>query len=67
MKGDDLVWLNDKTCVVGLDYQTNEEVICQPRDFLGLEYAVELGRLIDQKGAKGVFRRIISTRKYFTL
>jgi N-dimethylarginine dimethylaminohydrolase len=55
IEGGDLVWLDDKTCAVGLTYRTNAEGVRQLRNILGPGVTVETVDLPHYKGPDDVF------------
>lgn len=55
IEGGDLVWLDERTCIVGLTYRTNAEGVRQLRGILGDGVAVETVDLPHYKGPDDVF------------
>lgn len=55
IEGGDLVWLDDRTCAVGLTYRTNAEGVQQLRGILGDGVTVETVDLPHYKGPDDVF------------
>lgn len=55
LEGGDLVWLDARTCVVGLTYRTNQEGVNQLRSLLGPEIEVVSAPLPHYKGPGDIF------------
>jgi N-dimethylarginine dimethylaminohydrolase len=55
IEGGDLIWLDERTCAVGLTYRTNAEGVRQLRDLLGEVVTVKTVDLPHYKGPEDVF------------
>ncbi len=55
IEGGDMVWLDDRTCAVGLTYRTNSEGVRQLREILGAGITVETVDLPHYNGPGDVF------------
>jgi N-dimethylarginine dimethylaminohydrolase len=55
VEGGDLIWLDDKTVVIGRTYRTNEEGIRQFKDIVGPSVHVEAAVMPHYKGPSDVF------------
>jgi N-dimethylarginine dimethylaminohydrolase len=55
LEGGDLVWLDERTLVVGRGYRTNDEGIRQLRGFVGSDVTVEVVPLPHYRGPQDVF------------
>lgn len=55
LEGGDLVWLDEKTCVVGLTYRTNQEGVDQLQAILGPEVEIKTLDMPHYKGPSDVF------------